>query len=84
MLNPVVVSQTAGVVSDLSALANSSNPVTMVATGVATLVYVCGPPQVKYPARCIGLLVTTIVAISSPEPFSKVAFLASLRSVLRP
>ena len=84
MLNPIVVSQTAGVISDLSDLSNSSNPVTMVATGVATLVDLCSPPQIKYPARCLGLFITAGVAIASPEPFSKVAFLASLRSLLRP
>ncbi len=84
ILNPVVVAQSAGVVTDISAIANSTNPVVIALTGVTTVLDVCAPPNVKYPVRCFGLLVTLGVAMASPEPFSKVAFLASIRSVLRP
>jgi len=78
------MSQAAGVITDASALANSSNPYKIAITAVTTVIDVCDPSKVKYSARCVGLFVTAIVAINSPEPISKVAFLTSLYSVLKP
>lgn len=83
-LNPIVVAQTAGLITDASKIAESSNPVNIAITIVPTFIDVCAPPQVKYPARCVGIAITFGVALTSPNPFSKVAFLASLRSVLHP
>lgn len=84
VLNPIVFSQASGVVSDASKLAKSSNPISIGVTVVTTVIYVCSPPQIKYPARCLGLVVTFSVILASPGPFSKVAFFTSLRAVLKP
>ena len=81
-INGIIAVSATSALAHGSELANSTNPLVIAKNVTLTVAEVCLPPQVKYPVRCTVFLAMCGYSLWSPEPFSKVACISMLRSLL--
>ena len=82
MVNGLVTHSAVGVVLHGTKISNSTNPYVVRKNVTLILADACLPSQVKYTARCIMFVRMCGYWIWSLEPFSKIAFLSLLHSLL--
>jgi hypothetical protein len=61
---------------------DTTNPALAIVKGVALLVDVCSPPQVKYPLKCVVMLAQYGIVLTSSGPISFVMLLSTIQQIL--